>query len=195
MPEQLSLTGFEGPRRPTDRLFLAISPTPNAAMLMTSLAQRFRSEHDLKGASLAMERLHITLHHLGDYEGLPRGVVAAAAEAASTIAVAPFDVAFDRVLSFSGGPRKQPFVLSGGSGLGALKAFRQALGVAMTRTGLGRWAQPAYTPHVTLLYDDSSVAEQTVETIGWTVREFILVHSLLGKSRHIRLGQWSLQPL
>jgi 2'-5' RNA ligase len=46
---------------------------------------------------------------------------------------------------------------------------------------------------MTLLYDDRSVAEQAVETIGWTAREFVLVHSLLGQTRHIPLGRWPLR--
>jgi len=50
----------------------------------------------------------------------------------------------------------------------------------------------SYTPHVTLLYDSQRVVQQAVETVAWTVREFVLVHSLLGQTRHIALMRWSL---
>lgn len=62
----------------------------------------------------------------------------------------------------------------------------------MTATGLGRWVERNFTPHVTLLYDDRSVAPQAIEPIAWTVREFVLVHSLLGRTEHRILGRWSL---
>jgi len=45
---------------------------------------------------------------------------------------------------------------------------------------------------VTLLYDDVLVQERAVEPIRWTVSEFVLVHSLLGQTRHIPLARWSL---
>jgi 2'-5' RNA ligase len=44
---------------------------------------------------------------------------------------------------------------------------------------------------VTLLYDDHLVAEHAVEPVSWVVREFALVHSLIGKTSHIVLGRWS----
>lgn len=71
--------------------------------------------------------------------------------------------------------------------------FQQTLGIAMKKAGLGRWAKPGYTPHVTLLYDDRSVAEQAVETICWTAREFVLVHSLIGQTLHVPLARWPLR--
>lgn len=191
-PGQLSLAGFDAPPQPTDRLFFAVFPDAAAAARITRLAQDLRSEHGLKGRPIATQRLHITLHHLGDYAGLPQGVVAAASEAAATVAVSPFEVAFDHAESFLGRPRNRPFVLRGNEGVTALRAFQQTLGEAMKKTGLGRWVERQYTPHVTLLYDDHPVVEQPVETIGWRVREFVLVHSLLGQGLHVPLARWSL---
>lgn len=192
MSEQLSLTGFDAAPRPTDRLFFAIFPDIAAAARIAQLAQRLRSEHELKGRPLAMERFHVTLHHLGDHAGLPQDVVAAAGEAASAVAMPSFEVVFDRAMSFSGRPRNRPFVLRGGEGVAALAAFQQALGLAMKKAGLGRWAESQFTPHVTLLYDDHGVTEQVVETISWTAHEFVLVHSLLGQSVHVPLARWPL---
>ena len=36
------------------------------------------------------------------------------------------------------------------------------------------------------------VDEQPITRIGWTMREFVLVHSLLGQKRYIPLGKWPL---
>lgn len=186
---------FDGDRapQPTDRLFFAIYPDSRAATQIAHLAQRLRAEHELKGNPLASDRLHVTLHHIGDHEGLPPSLVAAAQEAAAAISLSRFDVAFDYVVSFRTGGRKRPFVLRSGKDLAALMAFQQAIGMAMKKAGIGRWVQPQFTPHVTLLYDDHLVSEQTVESVSWTVREFVLVHSLLGQTQHIPLGRWPLR--
>lgn len=193
MAHQPSL--FDGDResQPTDRLFFAIYPDPGAAARISDLAKRLRAEHELRGTPLALDRFHVTLHHLGDHEGLPPSLVAAAQEAAATISESAFDVAFDYVASFRLGGRKRPFVLRGGKDLARLMAFQQTIGMAMKKAGLGRWVQPQFTPHVTLLYDDHLVSEQPVEPVSWTVRELVLVHSLLGRTQHIPLGRWPLR--
>lgn len=193
MPAQSSLPGFDALPAPTDRLFFAIFPDAGAAARMAVLAQQLRGAHGMHGKPLKTERFHVTLHHLGDYAGLPQDIVAMAGEAAAAVVMPPFEVAFDRVASFSSAPRNRPFVLGAGDGVAALMVFQQTLGIAMKKVGLGRWAKPGYTPHVTLLYDDCSVAEQAVETICWTAREFVLVHSLIGQTLHVPLARWPLR--
>ena len=101
MPAQFSLSGFDDAPK-TDRLFFAIFPDAAAASRIAGLVQRLRSEHGLKGNPLGTERFHITLHHLGDYAGLPQGVVADAIRAAAIIAMPQFEVTFDRAVSFHG---------------------------------------------------------------------------------------------
>lgn len=143
---------------------------------------------------LAKERLHITLHDLGLHDGVPPGIVADACRAAANVTMPPFDVTFDHVLSFCRGAGKKPIVLCGsGEGLMPLKAFRQTLGVELTKVGLGSWVKSGYTPHVTLLYDNLRVARETIDPIRWTVREFVLVHSIVGETKHIHLARWPLR--
>lgn len=194
MSEQLSLIGFDPPPKRTDRLFFAIFPDTDTAARMGRLTDRLRTEQHLRGRPLDATRLHVTLHHVGDYAGLPEQLVDQARDAAAMVAMLPFDVCFNRVASFR---RSQslPLVLRGDEQAerGGLMSFQQALGQAMTQVGLGRMVNQRYTPHVTLLYDDRNVAEHPVEPINWTVREFVLVHSLLGQHRHVPLGRWPLR--
>jgi 2'-5' RNA ligase len=185
LPEQ------NGPK-PADRLFFAIFPDASVAVRIGELAQYLRREHGLTGKPLRTERFHITLFHLGDYPGLPQGIVTAAVEAAATVALPAFEVKLDRALSFSTRERNRPFVLGGNDGVAALTAFRRALAAALDKAGLGDCAEPQYRPHVTLLYDDALVTEQPVEAVAWTVREFVLVHSLLGRAVYIPLARWLL---
>jgi len=192
-PEQSSLAGFDPAPHPTDRLFFAIFPTVVAAARIAELAQHLRGELGLKGRPLAVDRFHVTLDHLGDFVGLPKSIVKMACTVAATIAAPPFEIVFDRVESFGRGRANLPFVLRGNEGVVALMAFRQTLVAALAKAGLGSGAKSTYTPHVTLLYDKSRVPEHAVETVAWTAREFVLVRSLLGRTRHVVLGRWPLQ--
>lgn len=194
MSAQSSFPGFEE-AKPTDRLFLALFPPPAIALEIAELAARIRVDHGLHGRPLEAARFHITLNHLGDYAGLPPDIVRqAGAAAAEATATQPFVVSFDRAESFASMPRNRPLVLRGGEGLSALMAFHQTLGMALRKAKLGQWAKPGYTPHVTLLYDDSLLGATPVPPVAWTVGELVLVHSLLGQTRHVHLARWPLRP-
>jgi 2'-5' RNA ligase len=195
MPEQFSkqfpLPGLDAPEA-TDRLFFAIRPDPATALRVARLAGQQLDEYGLKGRLLDTDHFHVTLLPLGDYVGLPAGLAATARDVASTIAAPAFDVVFDRAMSFSRMKRRQPLVLLGDEGVAALAAFQLTLAGAMQRTMPGGRTIGRYTPHMTMLYADRLVADHAVDAIGWTVRDFVLLHSLLGQNRHILLGQWPL---
>jgi 2'-5' RNA ligase len=194
MPEQLLLPGIDAPVAPTDRLFFALQPDADAAAQIASLAQTLRVEHGLKGKPLKTAHFHVTLHFLGDHAGLPQPLVVAANQAAERIACPPFQVAFDRVASFRNKSRRlQPLVLRCGDDAPALTTFRQALTDVLKQAGLARSFDMRFTPHVTLLYDTRLLPEQTVAPIQWTVSEFVLIHSLIGRTRHIPLERWPLR--
>jgi len=175
----------------TDRLFFAIFPPAATAAQVYTVQQDLRVRHGLWGRALAMERLHVTLSHMGDYRGLPSVAVDCAIEAASRVKAPAFDVAFDRALSFQGRERNRPFVLRSHDNAPAVQSFQRELGKAMASCGLGKFVRP-YTPHMTLLYDSTDVSEQPIERISWRCTEFRLVHSMLGQTRHVTLGSWQL---
>lgn len=193
MPGQLSLAGFEPAEAPADRLFFAILPDAPAVQRIERLARTLRASHGLTGRPLGARRFHVSLHHVGDFAGLPQDVVDAAVAIASGVVAAPFELAFDRVASFSRRSRNAPLVLLGGDGVLAVTAFQRALGTALAAVGLGRSAGAHFTPHLTLLYDGRPVGEQSIETIAWTAREFVLVHSFIGQSRHETLAHLPLR--
>jgi 2'-5' RNA ligase len=174
-----------------DRLFFALFPTMTAAARIYALQQDLRVRHGLWGRALAMERLHVMLFHLGDYAGLPSLIVDRALEAAGRVNASAFDVTFDVALSFTGRPRNRPFVLRSERGTLEVEGFQRCLGAQMKASGLGKFVRP-YTPHMTLLYDSADVAEQIVEPVSWQAAEFRLVHSMLGQTRLVSLGSWTL---
>ncbi len=192
MTQQLSLDGFETEQYPPDRLFLGFFPEAAVAARIGWIAEELRARHALTEKPLAPERFHVTLFHLGNYFGLPETLVRSTLEAAAMVTAAPFEVRFDFVESFSTKTPKLPLVLRSSTTIERLMDFQQHLGHALKKVGLGRYVGPQFTPHVTLLYDMKSVPREPVEPVGWTVREFVLVHSLFGKTRHVPLGRWPL---
>lgn len=187
--QQLDLLGAPPPA--TDRLFFALMPPPAVAPAITELARQRQQVDGLKGRPLAPDRLHITLHHVGDFAGLQQGLLNRAMAAAASLAMLPFDLQFDRVRSFAGRPGSRPFVLSGSDeGVAGVMAFQRTLCDALRRQGFAISPKQTFTPHLTLLYDDKLVPEQQVDPIGWTASDFVLIHSLLGKTVHIPLGRW-----
>jgi 2'-5' RNA ligase len=173
--------------RQLDRLFFSIFPAPPAAVQIANTAQHFRRAFGLKGNPLSTERFHVSIHGIGDYDGLPRSIVDKAIEAGAAVTATSFDVAFDRVKFFSS---SNALVLCGGEGIDGLIMFHQKLGIAMREAGL--CAGPNFTPHVTLLYNGDHLDEQPINPIRWTVREFVLVHSLIGSTKHVSCGRWQL---
>lgn len=170
-----------------DRLFLAIVPDPATADRIFRMATVLKGAYDFSGKLTEPDRLHVSLFFLG---GLPDKMVRAACAALADIRVPPFDVVFDRSVSFRSRAGNRPFVLMGRDGPSQLKSFRQMLGAALTRNGLRRRANTNFTPHITLLYDARDVEEHPVDPVAWTVNEFVLIRSERG---HEHLMRWPLR--
>ena len=186
---QMGLPGFDPPT-PTDRLMFLLYPDAATAERIASEARRLKDALGLRGQPLLTDRFHITLHHLGDYVGLPADKVRQGEAAGAALSHAPFEVALDKAVSFANRPGNNPFTLQGGEGVKTLIAFQQALGLKMAGAGLKPDKQ--FLPHVTLLYDGQVVPAQDIAPIVWTVDRFVLVRSRLGQTQHIVLRSWDL---
>jgi RNA 2',3'-cyclic 3'-phosphodiesterase len=194
MDVQRSLPGIEAAPPLTDGLFFAVFPDQNAARRIAQRARRLRTEHALADKLLRTERFHVTLHSLGRYTALPKDLVVLARMAAARVSMRPFDVEFNMAGSFTRKTRLNPFVLLGDDNLVSLHRLRDELGAALYSVGLRSRNDAPYTPHVTLLYDDPSIEKHAIEPVAWSVHEFVLIHSLLGQTRHVLLGRWPLSP-
>lgn len=170
---------------PTDRLFLAILPDEQTRARIAEKARHLRLSHGLTGKGVRPEHFHVTLCPVGEGIGLPSDVVDRVKARAASVAMPSFRVCFDRAESFKNGA----LVLRGDDGTIGLEILQQRLSDALDgQPGKAR----AFTPHVTLLRDSHRVPEQRVEPIEWTVRELVLVHSLLGRTTHRQLARWAL---
>lgn len=186
---QMGLPGFDPPT-PTDRLMFLLYPDASTAERIAVEARRLKETLGLRGQPLLTDRFHITLHHLGDYVGLPNDVVFKGKTAGGALKAAPFDVTFDKAVSFANRPGNNPFTLQGGEGVQALIDFQKALGLEMAKAG----AKPdkSFVPHITLLYDGQVIPARDIAPIRWTVDRFVLVQSKLGQTQHIVLQAWDL---
>jgi RNA 2',3'-cyclic 3'-phosphodiesterase len=190
MPDQLFLPGFE--RHPAfDVLFFALLLEAENASQIVQVRERLCEEFGLSGRRIGGDLLHISLHGIGAYDGLPRAVVQRAKEAGAAVLAKPFDIVLDRAMSFCPKREVRPFVLRTGDDA-ALVTFHRLLGGAMKNAGFRRIASQ-FTPHMTLLYGDRTVVERSIDAIQWTVRDFVLIHSLHGRGQHIHLARWSLR--
>lgn len=191
MSTQGSLPGFE-PDQPTDRFFLAIFPDAHHAASLATLADGFLGKHGLGAGAVAASRLHVTLFHLGDYAGQPPGLVEHAGQALSRLVAEPFTIRFDQAGSFGNHRSKSPLVLAASEGNEALHALHGQLAMHLRAHGLGQSTHGSFVPHMTVAYGKALLPFETIEPISWPASEVRLVHSLLGKTRHIPLASRAL---
>lgn len=181
-----------GEEKTTERLFFAVMADAVTAQRAVAIADGLLHNGHVDGKPLARERLHVTLHHLGDYAGgLPPSLVSRASQAAKRVVLDAFEVEFDRVGTFGGRRSQLPCVLRGEDKVRGLYELQGALGRQLAHAGIAGDAQ--YTPHMTLLYCNQSLPQRRCDALAWTVREFALVRSFLGQSRYQIEGKWALR--
>ncbi len=178
------------------KLFFALFPDPATAAVIARRIKSTCAKYGFSGHPITVDRLHVTLHHIGDYEDqLPVDLVDSLERVAATLAAAPFDVTFDQALSFAGhagNPRKKhPYVITARD-QPQLRAFHGVLGDAISAGMPNAKASRSFTPHLTLVWDEKIIPEHPVRPIRWTAREFALVKSFVGRSRYEILNRWAL---
>jgi RNA 2',3'-cyclic 3'-phosphodiesterase len=182
------------PKRPERLFFGLLVGSPTGAELDECRDQVVR-DSDLKGARLKTERLHMTVHHVGDYERLPPRFVYAGRQAAQAVSMPSFEVTFRLVTSFESMPRRDgrpprwPVVLPGEGD--RVFEFHKILGAAMERYGLK--IAEHFVPHLTLFYASRPITPRAIKPIRFLVDEFVLIHSELGLTRYNILDRWRLK--
>ena len=182
MPEGREETLGACPVRP----LLLVVPEADVARDMVGLGALAKRDYDLQGPLFPPHRLHVTMHHFGQHSGPPEDIIARVQEAASTVCAERFEVSFDFMEMWS-----DALVLRG-TAMAGLGELHRKLGVALKKAGLGEWVRSGFTPHVTLMRDRGYVEPQMVKTFRWTVREFVLVNSLIGRTTYVPLAAWQL---
>ncbi|MEX3629466.1 MAG: RNA 2',3'-cyclic phosphodiesterase [Burkholderia sp.] len=189
---QLVLPGFDtGPWIPEHRFFFAVMPASDTAARIARDGRQLAAEASIGGRPLEAQRLHITLQLVGDVVYVPEIDLARARIAAANVDVPSFDLSLDQILSFKGRPEHWPLVLMPGAGVEALTDLQRQLAGSLRGAGL-RVSNRRFTPHLTLLYGTGKLDRRPIEPIAWTVSEFVLIHSWLGKTRYDVMARWPL---
>jgi 2'-5' RNA ligase len=174
-----------------ERIFFACLPDGETCVRIEALASRLKAQHGFTANLILPEHLHVTLFHLGDWQAMPQDVIGLAKDAALQVFTPPFEVAFGRAESFRNRTGVFPFVLTGDAA--QWRGLHAALALALKKVGLGAATQGDFLPHVTLTYDEVRAKPAAIDPVAWVVRDFVLVHSQLGKTAHHHLGRWPLR--
>ena len=174
-------------------IFLAVLPDRAAIAEVSELGRKLSRVNGLEGNPIWPFRLHVTLFSVVGGWDIPQGDIDLAIRAAAGIRVPPFEIVFNVTQSFYNPRNKRPFVLCSGDDLRALNGLRHVLAQEMKRAGLDSHVDPAFCPHMTLIWSSRLVDERPIVPIRWTAREFVLVRSHVGESRHEYIGRWTLR--
>lgn len=175
-----------------DRIFFAILAETTIAGPLARKAVTLDRELGLQSWFVPEDHIHISLVSLGDHDEFPDALIEDACRIGSMVVAKPFKVSFDRLSSFGGGS----LVLRGSSGSNAaLQEFWRKLTALISDSPLQRYLTRSIEPHVTLLRDEARVPkihERSIDPVCWLVRDFVLIHSLIGKGIYKECGRWQL---
>jgi 2'-5' RNA ligase len=204
MLDQLNLFGGEGgPRsavRPAKgrksggprkrfKLFFAILPDAAVAAEISKFGVWLDRQYGIHGDPLITDRLHITLHVLGEWDERPDELIDIAKRVGDLVKAAPFEVVFDRAMTFN--TSSNPYVLRVSQDTDQyIRDFWLNLGMEIANVRPFR--EPLFTPHMTLSYKGNVTVEHAIEPIRWTAREFVLINSHVGRTYHEHVGRWPL---
>jgi len=177
-------------------LYFFAYPPPSVAAAAAALWCGRRSPLEAHGnGQMPADRLHITLHPLGQFmDFVPLDVLDLARAVGAAVDEEPFDVAFDRLQSRNRTNVPGTVELAGhGPALRQLRRFQRCLGDTMRGKGFAPPAvRTSFFPHITLDYKHMPVVRQTIAPMAWRVTKFFLVDSLHGQGRHDVLAEWTL---
>jgi 2'-5' RNA ligase len=174
--------------RPTDRLFFAVLPDAEAVEAICSFRRKLSERAGLSGPDVPPENFHVTLWRVADYVVPPTAEdIDAIVRQAGTVERPPFRLSFGGVKSLSRGA----LVLCAGRGGAELEGLSTRLRERLIPPGTER-KQPV-RPQMTLMRSETILPERRIKAIGWTVREIVLVHRLLGKATQRVVGRLPLR--
>ena len=187
--------GFDGPGAGTDevhRLFFALWPDEGVRDGIEAAADALRRTHAPRGRWIGRHRYHLTLQFLGDAAMMREDVANAAMRAAESARAHAFNLVLDVAGSFRN--RSIPWWLGCERTPPGLQQLFDTLGAALLRNGVRIESGKGLVPHVTVLRDaETGLPPALIAPVRWPVREFVLVHSVLGrKSAYHLLGHWPL---
>jgi RNA 2',3'-cyclic 3'-phosphodiesterase len=195
MNEQLSFFETPRPSGPDYNLILATFPDDYTAQQIIELGNSIRKMHGLRGKLRPVTHLHVSLPIPGQAMHPPETVIERIGRACKVVTpiISPFEIKFDRVMSFRGrtGNRAVVLLKNNHESDGIMCLYR-LLCAEFAKLGFAASATPKFEPHLTILYDQQELTAKSITPVCWLVREIVLVLSEVGATKYHRLGCWAL---
>lgn len=174
--------------------FYALLPDEDVRLAIASTGERFRKLHRASGTVIGAESLHLLICPMGRPERLRESLETALLDAGSAVRSAGFDITLDTAMRFTAKSGQFPFVLcTDGHSIQSALELRKAVAAQQVRQGFQVSGVSSYLPHVVLLEGHAVEAiEDAIAPIVWKVRDFVLIRSFFGQSRHEVIGRWPL---
>lgn len=165
------------------RLFFALVPPRRAV-------DRLAAVRDGLGwrSKVGNGRFHITLGISEDFSTFDPSLAAALRAMGDCAGGEPLRIVLDRLAGSASSVALRP-----ARAPPALRSLQRGLGEGLRRTGIARQAW-RFNPHLTLGYRDAAPFGKAVEPIAWEARDFVLIHSVVGRTIHRELARWPLSP-
>ncbi|MBR0664830.1 hypothetical protein GXW71_10750 [Roseomonas hellenica] len=183
-------------------VFLAAKPEPDAAAQGMEIVRALCGRRGILREGREEEHLHATIQPIGAYEALsyetrPCDVVAALC-AGDMVEARAFRTEFDLLQSFKGerDRRGRPTwkIVLCCRNCAVWMPLVEQIAVALQRAGFPATSPLGFEPHMTLVYRGWQIPTEVLERpVAWTVRSFLLVNSIYGRTTHEHLGQWQLR--
>lgn len=170
------------------RLFFAIFPDAPALAAIGRVAARLQADKVLRGRWITPAKYHVTARFLGDHAD-PAAAIARARAAAAQVRAAPFDITFDRLVTFHGRHQLPCVVRCTRGADAAIEVLWRALGAAAP--DVRGETSGRFLPHLTIAYVDLMLDEPIgIEPVVTPIKAFALVDS--HDSQHEVLARWPL---
>lgn len=164
------------------RLFFAIRPPGEAVRYILEEQRRFAPGHSVRA-----EHLHLTTAIVNDHAIFPTAIAERMCAIADAIIADQFPIVLDQVAA-----SHRSVVMVPSEPLHGFRAFQRRLADGMARAGIRQRRDWRFSPHITLLYRHGRPLRQWTDTLSWRATEFVLIHSLVGETRHEVLARWPL---
>jgi 2'-5' RNA ligase len=177
------------PRSLRHTVFFGILPPVSVARRTRDLAEDLTRSGQTSGSLRPQRVLHVSLMLIGKElaEPPPARLIQSLRAFGQTVKQRPFTICLNRVEAWGRPGAKGPVVTLGDDGVVGVEGLHRRLAEA-----LGAVERPDFSPHMTLLYGRGPSAPMPIPPITWPVREFVLIHSLVGLSRYEILGRFPL---
>ncbi len=166
------------------RFFFALQPTGRDRLLIAVHRDALAAAQ----SPVANDRLHLTMGVTADFASYPSAVERRLKAIGDAVGEAPVPVVLDRLAA-----SRRSYALRPSRSCARIKALHAALAAPMRQGGLLR-SDWKFSPHVTLAYRAGEPFSTPIDAIAWESRDFVLIYSAVGETRHVELGRWPLVP-